>query len=237
MAKDRHLLSLDTNTVDLWYGEILNENEDEEYQYYWSVLDESEKNQANRFKIDVLHHRYVTVHGRLRNILAQYSDQSPESIILAKTERGKPYLADNPELSFNLSHSENFMAIAVARNCQIGVDIELYKHRDSLSAIVNKYFAVEETVYWNKQPEKLKLREFYCFWTRKEAFLKATGLGIAYGLNDCVINPEQPGYLLSIPSGCGKISDWQLRDIDLGQYVCCALAMDKAITGVKLYSF
>lgn len=233
VAKDRQLLSLDN--VDLWYGEIISEEGD--FLRYWSVLDESEKNQANRFKTDQLHHRYVIVHGRLREVFARYLKQSPESIKMAKAERGKPYLVDYTELAFNLSHSENFMAIAIAWNCQLGVDIELYKHRNSLSDIVNKYFAAEEADYWNKQPEEFKTREFYRFWTRKEAFLKATGLGIAHGLNDCVINPEQPDTLLKIPTGCGQLSDWQLREMDLGKDVCCALAVDKVIAEVRLHTF
>jgi 4'-phosphopantetheinyl transferase len=166
--------------------------------------------------------------------LARILNEPPEKIGIKTAEHGKPYLADTPELAFNLSHSENALVIALGWNCRLGADIEFCNPRTSLAGLVDKCFAVEEIAYWRQLPEARKTLEFYRFWTRKEAFVKAIGRGIALGLNQCVINPENPGEFLRIPADCGLASTWHVQDVDLGPGVCSAIAADKAIAGVEL---
>lgn len=223
---------MNLDTIEIWHGNIA--AEDADYQLYWSVLDAAEQAQVGKFKNDLLRKRYVEVHGRLRYVLAQTLNESPEKINIKTAEHGKPYLADNPELVFNLSHSENAMVIAVGRNCRLGVDVERCKPRTNLIGLVEKCFAEEEIAYWNELPEAQKTVEFFRFWTRKEAFVKATGRGIALGLNKCVINPENQVVFLRVPAGCGLASMWHVLDLALGQGVCSALVTDKKIVGVRL---
>lgn len=223
---------MNIDTVEIWHGTIA--AEDAYYQNYWRVLDAAEQAHAEKMKNDLLRKRYVEVHGRLRNILAQTLNEPPEKINIKTAEHGKPYLADMPELAFNLSHSADVMVIAVGRNCRLGVDVEYCKPRTSLAGLVNKCFAEEEIAYWNKLPEAQKIPEFYRFWTRKEAFVKATGRGIGLGLNHCVINLENQTEFLRVPADCGQASTWHVQDIALGQGVCSALVTDKDIVGVRL---
>jgi len=223
---------MNTETIQIWHGNIAADNI--HYQNYWRVLDAGEQAHAERIKNDLLHKRFVESHGRLRNVLAQTLNEPPEQLNIKKTDHGKPYLADTPELVFNLSHSESIMVIAVAWNCQLGVDIECCKSRGSLAGLVDKCFAEEEIAYWNNLPEDQKVTEFYRFWTRKEAFVKATGRGIGLGLNRCVINPENQSGFLRVPADYGQASTWHAMNIDLGQGVCSALVTDKKIAGVRL---
>jgi 4'-phosphopantetheinyl transferase len=223
------------NEVEIWHGKVT--AEDTYYQVYWRILDEAEQTHAGKIKNAQLHKRYVEVHGRLRILLAQTLNQPPEKIRIKKAEHGKPYLADYPELAFNLSHTADRLMIAVGLDCQLGVDIEICKPRVNLSGLVNKCFAEEEAAYWNNLPEGQKKTEFYRFWTRKEAFVKATGRGIALGLNHCVINPENPTEFLRVPDDCGKASAWHVLDIDLGEGICGALAADKKFSKVRLMNF
>jgi len=226
---------MNSEIVEIWHGKVT--AEDTYYQAYWRVLDEAEQARAGKIKNALLHKRYVEVHGRLRNIVAKTLDQSPEKIRIKKAGHGKPYLADYPEVAFNLSHSADRLMIAVGWNCQLGVDIEFCKQRINLSGLVDKCFAVEEAAYWTKLPETQKNQEFYRFWTRKEAFVKATGHGIALGLSQCVIDPENPTELLRIPAKCGKASAWHALDIDSGEGVCSALVADKKFSVIKLMDF
>lgn len=228
-------IELNADTIQIWHGNI--SAEDANYQSYWRILDAAEQAHAGRIKIDLLHKRYVAVHGRLRNILAQTLHESPEEIKINKAEHGKPYLPDTPELAFNLSHSADAMVIAVGWNCQLGVDIESCKPRASLAGLVDKCFAEEEIAYWQKLPEAQKIPEFYRFWTRKEAFVKATGRGIGLGLSRCVINPENQAEFLRVPADYGQGSMWHAQDIALGQGICSALVTDKAIVSVKFMDF
>lgn len=223
---------MNTDAIQIWHGNIVADNA--HYQNYWRVLDAAEQAHAEKMKSGLLRKRYVEVHGRLRHILAQTLDESPEKIRISKTEHGKPYLADRPELAFNLSHSENIMIIALGWNCRLGVDIECCKPRTSLAGLVDKCFAGEEIAYWQKLPEEQKTSGFYRFWTRKEAFVKATGRGIGLGLNRCVINPENQAEFLRVPADCGPPSTWHVQDIALGGSVCSALVADKDIVDVGL---
>ena len=226
---------LGINEVELWHGKVT--AEDAHYQAYWRVLDEAEQTHAGKIKNALLHKRYVELHGRLRNLLAKILNQSPEKIRIKKAEHGKPYLADYPELAFNLSHTADRLMIAVGRDCQLGVDIEICKPRVNLSGLVNKCFAEEEIAYWTQLPETQKNQAFYRYWTRKEAFVKATGHGIALGLDQCVINPEKPTEFLRVPDLCGQASAWHVLDIELGEGVCSALVADKKISVIKLTDF
>ncbi len=223
------------NEVELWHGKV--SAEDAHYQAYWGVLDEVEQTHAGKIKNTLLHKRYVEVHGRLRNLLAPMLNQPPEKIRIKKAGHGKPYLADYPELAFNLSHTADRLMIAVGRDCQLGVDIEICKPRVNLSGLVNKCFAEEEAFYWTQLPETQKNQAFYRFWTRKEAFVKATGHGIALGLSHCVINPENPTEFLRVPDLCGQASSWHVLDIDLGEGICSALVVDKKLSVIKLMDF
>lgn len=217
--------------IDFWYSHRL---DNDPTLHHWSVLDSHEKTQAEKCKNPLLAQRYIAAHGFLRAILAQYLSESPENIRIQKTVQGKPYLVDYPELAFNLSHTGNHTAVAVAKNCQLGVDIEYCKHRASLAALVNKCFSVEEAAYWQQLPKAEQIREFYQFWTRKEAFVKAAGFGITLGLRECVINPENTHTFLAVPAVCGEAHTWQCRDIFLGEGICAALVADKAIADVSV---
>jgi 4'-phosphopantetheinyl transferase len=226
---------LGINEVKIWHGKV--SAEDVHYPAYWRVLDEAEQTHAGKIKNALLHKRYVEIHGRLRNLLAKTLNQSPEKIRIKKAEHGKPYLADYPELAFNLSHTADRLMIAVGRDCQLGVDIEICKPRVNLSGLVNKCFAEEEVAYWTQLPETQKNQAFYRFWTRKEAFVKATGDGIALGLDQCVINPENPAQFLRIPGKCGMPLTWHVLDIELGEGVCSALVADKKFSVIRLTDF
>lgn len=222
---------VDGLTIKLWKGNIAETESD--YPYYWQILDQAEQYHANVFKNEQLRRRYVEIHARLRILLGNAVNAAPKQLRIHKAEYGKPYLPDYPELAFNLSHTGNKIVVAMAYNCELGVDIEQCKPRKNLAALVDKCFAQEEKSYWQQLPESQQAQAFYQFWVRKEAFVKATGRGIALGLKECSINPENPNKLLRIPVAYGLASDWLIQDFDLGEHICGALAVkDKAFNPI-----
>lgn len=212
---------VDQPEIKLWYGDIAETEAD--YPKYWRILDANEQHHANAFKNERLRRRYVEIHARLRLVLADVTNAAPEQLRIHKAEYGKPYLPNYPELAFNLSHTGNKMVVAMAYNCGLGVDIEQCKPRKSLAALVDKCFAQVEKSYWQKLPESQQTQAFYRFWVRKEAFVKATGRGIALGLNQCAINPKNLNEFLTIPQTYGKASEWLIQDIDMGESICGAV--------------
>jgi 4'-phosphopantetheinyl transferase len=214
---------MDSSTIKIWKGNIAATEID--YPYFWSILDPTKQQHASAFKNESLRRRYVEIHARLRILLGDAVNAAPERLRIHKAEYGKPFLADYPELAFNLSHTANKMVVAIAYNCDLGVDIEQCKPRKNLAALVDKCFSEEEKAYWQQLPEAQQTLAFYQFWVRKEAFVKAIGRGIALGLKQCVVNPENQNELLRIPKNYGQARDWLIRDIEIGESICGALVV------------
>lgn len=215
---------LGINEIAVSYGKSTSTNT---HPIFWGILDTHERAQAEKFKTPLLRQRYIEVHGQLRLLLAKTLNQPAAQLRIARTAQGKPYLPDYPTLAFNLSHSAEHWVIALSRHCQLGIDLEVCQARVNLLGLVERCFAAEEIGYWQQLPETEKNLAFYRYWTRKEAFVKATGVGITLGLNQCAINPQQPNTFLSVPSQYGPTQAWRIHDIELGTGLCCALVTDK----------
>lgn len=222
------LPSLEPHPVDFWYGQL--SDDAAESQQYLPLLDATELARAETLGNPLIKTRYIEVRGRLRRVLADKLKQHPASIRIERTEYGKPYLADHPQLVFSLSHTGNQFVIVAAPNCKLGVDIERIQIRANLAALVGRCFSDAERVYWQALPEAEKTPAFYEFWTKKEAFVKATGRGIALGLPQCVVDPQQPEVFLSLPEGYGPIEAWQAISLAIptsNHPICAALVLDK----------
>jgi len=220
------------DSIDLWHGRLADDEVID--QSCWRALDESERFHAMKLKRPFMQARYVEVHGKMRRILAHYLQTEPGRLIIGKEAHGKPYLVERPEWVFNLSHSADRIVLAVSGNCRLGVDIELCKPKSNLDGLVKKCFSIEEAAYWQALPEPEKTVGFYRFWTRKEAFVKATGRGIGLGLERCVINPANPTEMLRVPENFGPATAWCIADIDLGHDVACAVVNDNGINRITL---
>lgn len=118
----------------------------------------------------------------LRKVLSAYLGEAPEEIELVAGEHGKPRLAEAPErLSFNLSHSGRLALVAVARDREVGVDVERVKPERDLLALAERALAPEQAAAVREAAEPERPRLFYELWTRHEARLKCLGVGLAAG--------------------------------------------------------
>jgi len=108
------------------------------------------------------------------------------------------------------------------------VDIERPKP-GQFAAISGQMFSDTEAAYWHSLPETEKTLAFYRFWTHKEAFVKATGRGIALGLKDCTINLGYPPSFLRLPEGYGAAKQWRILEVAIPTQtpLCCAVVTDE----------
>lgn len=212
--------------IDLWIEKL--SAEDDEYQYYWHLLDENEQIKAKRFIQKKHQLQHVISHGKLRTILAGYTGIAPEKICFAHEAFGKPYIIvedQRHEVKFNLSHSGNKMLVAVGFQEFIGVDVEVWDDRVDYVAIAQDCFAEAERLFWEALPDTEKTAFFYRFWTRKESFVKAVGAGITLGVSQVVTSINGTPRFLSIPDDYGSTRDWKLFDLNLGQGLSGALTV------------
>jgi 4'-phosphopantetheinyl transferase len=148
-----------------------------------SMLSSDERKRAARFVVDDPRLRFIIARGALRTILAGYLDIAPADLKFAYGERGKPSLPES-DLRFNLSHSDNIILIAVTQNHDIGVDVEHIHHIPEMSIMARDNFSAYEQETLFNLPEQEWERAFYRCWTRKEAYIKATGDGFSMPLRD-----------------------------------------------------
>lgn len=128
-----------------------------------------EKIKNSKFKISLLAKFYV------KKIAAKFLNATINTLDFEKTSNGKPFLKNYPDFHFNISHSNNLIAIAID-NSQIGIDIE--KIREVNLKLANRHFCENEINFINSNNER-----FFEIWTKKEAYLKQTGKGIIGNLN------------------------------------------------------
>jgi 4'-phosphopantetheinyl transferase len=193
----------------------------------YAFLSSDERDYAQTLRYEQVKRRYLRVRVWVRQVFAAYLQQPADKILLAKNAYGKPYLVDYPSVQFNISHSGEHLLIAISSIGAIGVDIEQPRILHTpLTDLVEKCFSNQEISYWQNLPVAEQLAEFYRFWTRKEAFVKAVGRGIALGLPECVIAVDNPPALVSIPPECGSVNDWRLFDLPLPADLCGALVIE-----------
>ena len=209
---------LQPGKIDIWYG-TLGKNS------VADCLSPAERQQAERFNRPEARLRYIEIRCRLRQKLAEYLQKPAGGLNIQRNEYGKPYLVDFPQLSFNLSHSRNEIALAVTEQALLGVDIEVIQDRPGLEGLAGKCFTAKEQRYWQSLSEAQKTACFYQFWTAKEAFVKAVGRGIALGLRRVEIDIQDGCRLLNIPEAYLPVENWSLQPLLLNEKtvatVCC----------------
>jgi 4'-phosphopantetheinyl transferase len=191
------------------------------------VLDAQESERASRFRGELDRQRHLVAHGVLRLLLAEYASHPAESLRFEAEEHGKPRLsAPESNLSFNLSHSGDIVLIAVTVTARVGVDVEMMKARtaDELNRVAEKVFALAEQRALQNSGER-HTQQFYSTWSRKEAYIKGTGAGIARGLDHFHVYDEQ-GSALSDVRDSRSPGAWWLHDLVPETGYAGALATD-----------
>ncbi len=152
-----------------------------------SDLAPQELEQADRFKSDRRRHQYLSSRAMLRALLAEHTGQPAGSFELSAGDRGKPVCVGGPAVS--ISHSGDAVACAVMDAGDIGVDIEFPGRSRDVAGIAERYFSPGEAGWLATQSPE----HFYRLWVLKEAWLKATGAGIAGGLDKlrCTVTPPR----------------------------------------------
>jgi 4'-phosphopantetheinyl transferase len=176
-----------------------------------STLDNDEKARAARFHFARDRDHFTACRGILRELLGEYLGSSPASIEFSYGEFGKPAHRprdSRPCIGFNVSHSSGLAVLAFARNCEIGIDLEPISPEFAGVEIAKRYFSARELAEMIALPAELRPEGFSLCWTRKEAYVKARGLGLQIPLDSFSVSltPNRPVLLQSVDS-----QRWSLR--------------------------
>jgi 4'-phosphopantetheinyl transferase len=145
----------------------------------WDLLSPEEVQQALRHRFAKGVREFVVTRALLRKILAQYVDCSAPDLCFDSNSNGKPILLGMPSLHFNLSHSRNYALLAVAHR-PVGIDLEFIETNCLQQTVVEQFVSTSEWSQLLKLPASARSAALFHCWTRKEAVLKAVGLGLQY---------------------------------------------------------
>jgi 4'-phosphopantetheinyl transferase len=174
------------------------------HEEMWRVLSADERRRAGRFHFERDRWRFVARRAFLRAILGLYLDQDPAQVQFFYGSHGKPALAvgdDAAGLEFNLAHSGALALYAFACGRAVGVDVEQVHPIADADDVATRFFSAQEKAAYSQLPPGQREMGFFLCWTRKEAYVKALGEGLARPLGsfDVSLAPGEPARLLRAP--------------------------------------
>jgi 4'-phosphopantetheinyl transferase len=151
------------------------------------TLSPHERHHAARFLRKEDADRFIAARGCLRRLLAAQLSVSPGDLTFRKGEYGKPELDGVEGLSFNVSHSGNLALVAISAGGPLGVDIERIDSSSDFTSVATTSFSELEISEISATPADHRARAFFSCWTRKEAYIKATGRGLSTPLSSFAV--------------------------------------------------
>lgn len=183
------------------------------------------KKRAHRFHFEQDKTRFIIGRGLLRIILGRYLKIKPEQLQFFYSPTGKPALvSSSSKVQFNLSHSEEMILYAFTRDRFIGIDLEYLRPIPDLKQLIQQFFSVAETSAILSLPVSEQQQAFFQTWTCKEAYLKATGVGLAQLQQvEISLTPGEPYRLLNNKLSANR---WSLQTLTLAPDYVAALVVE-----------
>ncbi len=205
-----------------------------------SVLSSDEIARARRFHFEKDRIHFTRCRSTLRRLLADYLVIPAAEIRFEYLTSGKPQLAaeQNPRaLQFNVSHSAGMALIAIGKDKErrLGVDIEKICDEVDTTSLAERFFSLRERAGLRALPDHLCVPGFFACWTRKEAFLKATGDGLSFPLADFSVttHPDLNPVLEEIRGNTEARKQWSLADLSVADGYRATVAVEGAFSPLE----
>ena len=173
-----------------------------------ALLSPGERSRAAKFRFERDRSRFVAARGLLRTLLGERLGVRPKEIEFAYGANGKPRLADDTGLRFNLSHSQGLVALAFCEGREVGVDVEAQRDKLFTEGIARRYLPPGVAMEIDRRAGAERTREFFRAWVRQEAYAKGRGAGL-----ELIGQSPDP-------------EEWTILDLDLSRGYAGALAIE-----------
>jgi 4'-phosphopantetheinyl transferase len=202
-------------------------------------LSEPDRDRAHRFRFPEDRARFILGRRLLAAMISEHRGAPPQPLELAVTEQGRPYLADDPALTFSISHAGTLVAVALALGARVGLDVESLDRRLQLDPLAERIFNPADLARFRALPPAGRHAAFFRAWTGKEAILKAQGIGLFGGVQEISVpledTTEKSGALIVGPDN----STWHLVPLTVPTGYLGAVACDdpRQIVCLQDYAF
>lgn len=207
-------MSASSAVIDVWHVDL-----DAACETPEDILSEDELARAARFATARHRRRFMTGRAALRRILASRLALAPAALRFNYGDWGKPALAPRiggPALTFNISHCADLMLCAVGCDRAIGIDVERVRQDTDVMGLAQRYFSAQERAMLAQLDAVAQRQGFIACWTRKEAYIKAIGMGLSAPLDGFSVSapPNEPPRLLSVADAPEEASRWSMAAFD-----------------------
>jgi len=194
---------------------------------WWHCLSGAEREKASALADPLARRRYVAAHAALRAVLGRLCGVPAARLAFAADTRGRPRLLLDGAPDFNLSHSDEWALIAVTARGRVGVDVERVRDDFDHLELARRIYQPEEAA--RVRAASSSPAEYFRLWTAKEAYVKASGAGLA-GLRDVLVRPHEKSRTGSALSRSLPVSEVPVRWLDVAPGYAGALVVTTAST-------
>lgn len=179
------MFELGPDDVHLWIAHPAHETHQARRDLYASWLSADERDRESRLKFEQDRHRFRVTRAMVRRVLGAYLGIDPAACEFRAEEHGRPVLVNDTgpaPLTFNLSHADDLILLGVTRARAIGVDVERLRGKKNAAQLAERFFAPFERERVVAEPDASREDLFVRYWTLKEAYIKARGIGLSLPL-------------------------------------------------------
>ena len=221
-------IALPEDEVHLWRVDL--EAIRGEESRWQKALSSDESTRAARFHFARDRQHFIAARSWLRTILGGYLATDASRLTFSYSKKEKPSLGQAftaSGVTFNVSHSGGVALLAITRHREIGVDVEQVRRDFDLEGIARRFFSAHEQQQLAGLADEKKPEAFFRCWTRKEAYIKATGEGLSLPLHqfDVSIAAGDTDALLAARPDDSEVALWSLRDVPAGPGYAAALCV------------
>jgi 4'-phosphopantetheinyl transferase len=213
-----------TNALDVLAARI--DVSEEELERLSRILDPAELQRARRLP-EATRRQFVATRAILRTLLGERLEVPAAEVMLRKSENGKLFVSGG--VLFNVAHSKGLAVFAFTHNLEVGVDVELLRPLADLGGVVELTLAPSEAADLESVPAVDRAAAFFACWTRKEAYLKASGSGLGSPRDVAVtLRPGAPARLVAVQGAPTEPDRWELRSFEPRPGYVGAVAVERA---------
>ncbi len=218
--------------IDLWCAFYSDLEDEALLREYRALLTESERHQEQRFHFARDRRRYLVTRALVRTILSRYADIAPREWAFTVNDYGRPLIANTAaaagQISFNVSHTDSLIVLAVARGHELGVDVENTSVRSACIEVADRFFAPVEVSALHALPEARQQHRFFEYWTLKESYIKARSMGLSIPLDHFSFDLLEDDIAISIhPDQGDRPERWRFWQMSFGPGYLGALCAER----------